>query len=248
MSDQLNQLWQQAQLTLPESVFAMADHYLNIKVSDFILPCPYWRDKLNQSTGEKVRGFLGGKGTAIEIQTEVNRIMTENQHESDQISIKSFLKQKKIGVDCSGLTYNLANAWQMSLDGKSLDDFITHSPGGNPTNPKRFRTSADSLTGQWNSTLIRKIEDVRAGDLIRMQQGKHVLIILYRSINQILYIHSKEKLYGDCVHLSYIDLPPDISSLLNADWHEFTKENKQISSEYFNPDRGDGVTRFHWWS
>lgn len=242
----LDQLWKTTKTLIPASVSTEVDRYLNMRYREVSFACPYWRNIYNREDNNWVRGFLGGKGTAEEIQIEINRVLGINKEIKNISDIYQVLKQKKIGVDCSGLVYNLIDLWQKSISGESIDLYITPTPGGDQDNPKRMRTNANFLTSQWNSSFINDLLKIKAGDLIRLERGKHVVLVLSKLENKILYVHSSES--NKSVHLGYLLILDNSSSLQDCFWYEYAESNGLVKRNYFDLDKGDGVTRFHWWS
>lgn len=230
---------------LPQMVSDIVDHYLHLQLGPHFLPCPYWRNK------DGIRGPLDGKGRPEEIELESARIAQGRDmdfHTSTPEEIIAFLYRNKIGVDCSGLAYQILDSFNQSGLGRSLDTYITPTPGGNPFNQKRFRTNADYLTNASNSRPVSSIAEIQAGDLIRLDGGRHVTVILELQENTLTYIHStREYTQMSGVHFGQIKITDTSKSLELQDWQEITNDDQTLGKQYFHPSQGDGVFRLKWW-
>lgn len=119
---------------------------------------------------------LLGKGTAKEIALKTIELANQNNLKILDLSptqIYNFQKKNKIGIDCSGLACHLLNFY---FDSK--------------LNVRR--TSADMLT---SSPLSQKInfKDLRTADLIRQKNGRHVLFVIERIGDKVIYVDSSLK-------------------------------------------------------
>ncbi|HOZ80619.1 MAG TPA: NlpC/P60 family protein [Candidatus Woesebacteria bacterium] len=133
---------------------------------------------------------LVGKGNAKEI--ALKTVELANQEgvkilELDSNQIYRFQKKHHLGIDCSGLCCQLLNFYfdaQLNVR----------------------RTNANMLT---SSPLSKKvnINDVKTGDLIRQKRGHHVLFVIEKIDQQIIYVHSSLSNHG--VHYGQIDINQD---------------------------------------
>lgn len=139
-----------------------------------------------QNHGDNV---LVGKGTAKEIALKtIEFANAENLKivEMSSTQLYNFQKKHHLGIDCSGLASHLINQYfDLKLDPR--------------------KTSADMLTSMPISTKINPSE-IKIGDLIRLDNGHHVLFVIEVSPKQIVYIHSSDKTLTRGVHLGTVDL------------------------------------------
>lgn len=212
----------------------LLDRYMNLKIGDKRLRTTYWRDR------RKLLGFLGGKGRPDELENAI--VMEVNKRELDlttmtEHELRAFMKQAKIGVDCSGLVYQLLTAFDSSFENK-----VVPTPGGKPDNDKRFRTNADTLTNEQNTVTVDKLSDIRFGDLIRMDGGRHVLIVVQVTDDMIRYAHSSDMTKTTGVHIGRIKIENPELGLEQQHWMEKTVRGGTFREKY-DPSKGDGVFR-----
>ena len=127
-----------------------------------------------------------GKGTAKEIAlTTIEFANQENIKLIDFTTSQMYNFQKKhhLGIDCSGLATNLLNFYfKLNI------------------NPRK--TSADMLTSPPLSIEV-SLKDLSTGDLIRQENGHHVLFVLEKNNDKIIYVDSSVKGKG----VRYGELP-----------------------------------------
>lgn len=157
-----------------------------------------------------------GKGTAKEIALETIDLANKKNIKLLYLSsqqIYNFQKKHGLGIDCSGLVCILLN----TCFGTNLDV---------------RKTSADMLT---SSPISKPSSRPQPGDLIRIDGGKHVMLIVETTNDMIIYVHSSEKTKIRGVHYGTVS-----SNLKN--WSDSTLTDKPYST-IFNPKNGDGVFR-----
>lgn len=124
---------------------------------------------------------LLGKGNAKEIALKTIELANKNNLKILDLSPKqiyNFQKKNKIGIDCSGLACHLLNFYfDSKLDVR--------------------RTSADMLT---STPLSKKIDikDIQTADLIRQKNGHHLLFVIEKIGDKVIYVDSSLK--GRGVH------------------------------------------------
>lgn len=119
---------------------------------------------------------LLGKGNAKEIALKTIELANKNNIKILDLNPKqiyNFQKKNKIGIDCSGLVCHLLNFYF-----------------GSKLNVRR--TSADMLT---SSPLSKKIDfqNLKTADLIRQKNGHHVLFVIEKIGNTVIYVDSSLK-------------------------------------------------------
>lgn len=130
---------------------------------------------------------LVGKGTAKEIALATIESANRENIKLTNLSppqIYQFQKKHHLGIDCSGLACNLLNFYQNShLDVR--------------------KTSADMLTSAPLSKKIN-INNAATGDLIRQNNGRHILFIIEKIGNIIYYVNSNFS--GRGIHYGQFDI------------------------------------------
>ena len=132
-----------------------------------------------------------GKGSAKEIAlATIDRANQENIKLIDFTPQQMYNFQKKhhLGIDCSGLAVHLLNFY--------FD-----------TNIDPRKTSADMLTSTPLSKKI-KISEATTADLIRQEDGHHVLFVIEKINDQIYYIDSSLK--GRGVKFGQLPISPQL--------------------------------------
>src|SRR3989344_6014914 len=157
-----------------------------------------------------------------------------------------FLRQNRIGVDCSGFVYNLANYLDKEKGGEGLARKLFNKkifPRWNPA----WRTSVQILTSNAKTREI-KLSDIRVGDLIRLTSGRHVLFVIDVTGKYITYAHSSKFLTKKSgVHLGKIKVTDRLKGLEDQLWLEKTPKGESFGKKYFDPSQGDSLRRFNWW-
>ena len=164
---------------------------LKLEINKYI-GLPYWKNVLKDGKVIK-EGFMGGKGNAKDIALKTVELANLNNLKLLELSnqeIYNFQKKNKIGIDCSGLVCQLL-IFYGNLIGKNIE-----------LNPRK--TSANMLTSTPLSKQITDISDIQTGDLIRQKNGHHVLFIIEKKDNTILYVDSSRDNRG--VHYGQADL------------------------------------------
>lgn len=119
---------------------------------------------------------LVGKGSAKEIALKTIEYANEANIKLVDLSpqqLYNFQKKHHLGIDCSGLICQLLNFYfQTNLDVR--------------------RTSADMLT---SSPLSQEInpKDIQTADLIRQKNGHHVLFVIEKINNKIIFVDSSRR-------------------------------------------------------
>lgn len=214
------------------------DSYLMMNISGTVIHCPYWMNKLKNGV-VAVRGFENGKGgpdtIRKKLQEEADRDLPEKPPADD---LYLLAKQKRIGLDCSGFAYQMLGFFTASgiiTKTRNPDEIF---PGGiNRTNVKK-------LTDGKFSEIITAKEDVGTGDLIRMQGGNHILVVIGTGNGRIWYAHSSSAKYTRVsgVHLGEIIFTNKTGDLRSDTWEEKTVAGISYG-RLLVPEKGDGIYR-----
>lgn len=143
--------------------------FLRLEISKYIgLPYHTNIPKINSS-----ESALVGKGNAKEIALKTIEFANAENIKLIDLNpqqIYNFQKKHKIGIDCSGLACHLLNFYfETKLNVR--------------------RTSADMLTSLPLSKRI-DAQNIKTADLIRQKNGKHLLFVVEKLDNQIIYVDS----------------------------------------------------------
>lgn len=145
--------------------------YTHLSLGGKEIVCPYWMNKTKQD----VFGPLGGKGKPEEIVEVVEKEAKEAGINLDHLSAKaiiSFMKRKKIGVDCSGFVYWALDAFDREQGGNGIKDDIPGSAG------RYIKERASVKMMVQASRKIDKISQIKVGDLLVNEKINHVAIVL----------------------------------------------------------------------
>ena len=231
---------------LSEKAIAVIDHYKNFTTGIAVCNVPYYNNKRI-----KVRAGLRvqlGKGSPEEIMDEaVHFALSQkvNLNALDSISLKKFLVDNNLGIDCSGLAYYILNAELQSRGKGRLKLSHPYSKGflGFLRSWLRPIENTDVATlGHVHNSRSIELKFIAPGDLVTMQGGPegqdrdHVLIIHevdYRddAITEIHYTHTvawpTDGEYGHGVRQGVIKITDLQKSITEQDWveNERTKED-----------------------
>jgi hypothetical protein len=134
---------------------------------------PYYVNIPKKKSPENV---LLGKGNAKEIALKTIELANKQNLKIVNLTPKqiyNFQKKHKIGIDCSGLACHLLNFF--------FD-----------TKLNVRQTSANMLT---SAPLSKKIDisDIQSADLIRQKNGHHVLFVIEKIGDKVIYVDSSHK-------------------------------------------------------
>lgn len=216
--------------------------FFNFKIGGKKVTIPYWMNKLDK----KIYGPFGGKGTPEEIRKATYDAAIEDKIKLKNLNseeIYKFMKKKRIGLDCSGFTYQLLNFLDFQKGGDGLDNTVAGTGGMGIR-----KVNADSLTNSTNSLAVELIDQIRIGDTIRFRRGKHVAVVVSVSDQEILYVHISSFSEIPGPHLSTIKIIDKKRSLKDQIWLEKTIGNKNYGRQYFKPEFGDSIRRLKIWA
>ena len=210
------------------------DNWLNMKVGRVTINCPYFANKIRN--GKVIlSGFMGGKGEYGEINRELNKAVSANQKIANKLEIVKIARRKRIGIDCSGFVFRfISELIRIKYQNCSVTNLKKVWPNG------IFRTNANNLT-QGNQVMkVKSFSHSRLGDLIRVNNGRHVAVVIEEKNNMITYIHSSKVTKESGVHMGTIVVNDTNKTL---EWLETTKDNINLGDKYFHPQDGDGIFR-----
>lgn len=218
---------------MEQALAKFLDQFFNFKVFGKKVTIPYWSNKLDK----KIYGPYGGKGTPKEIlEATIEASKKENVNLKRMTSgqIYAFMKKNRIGLDCSGFAYQIF-------------DFLDHQKGGDGIENSAVgvggtgirKTDADSLTNNINTLPVATYSQIKTGDLLRLDGGGHVAVIVKNSPSEIVYAHISGKTKIEGPHLGKIKIIEKKKGLEEQVWSELTN---------FHPNLGDGIRRLKIWA
>lgn len=210
------------------------DHWLQMDVGRVIINCPYFANKLRN--GKVVlSGYKGGKGDFAEINKELDKLIAANPPISGKKDIFKLAKRNRVGIDCSGFVFRfLTELIKLKYQNCMITNLEQVFPNG------IYRTNADALTRGAHISGVQIILRSQLGDLIRMNNGHHVAVVIENENKVITYIHSSNVTIETGVHLGKIKVNDQNKTLI---WTETTKGNINFGVKYFHPQNGDGIYR-----
>ena len=229
---------------LPDEVAEIANAFLNIEIEGKTFPSPYFMNKAKSFA----HASLSGKGTPGQITDLVKSTAYAFSFDLKTASvneIRQFMLKNDIGIDCSGLAYQLMNKWVMLKKGKPLIKFLKM-----PRNPLRkalinmrsiSQISAEKLTNLENTDPVA-LRNIEPGDLIRAKgipKGDHVLVVtdVERDkgiVKSFEYIQSISK-YGDenGVRLGKVIVKNQLEPLEKQEWTDKDKDGINYTLEEY---------------
>ncbi len=240
-----------------EALHNLLNEYLHFVVEGKEVKVPY---VLQFSIGDHSR--TSGKGTPEMLKKELlqdARIEGFDLKIAQPKEIFAFMKQQRIGIECSGLVFQLANAYVKTEKGVDLSTEIYVYRGmlGRLEHllrsSRRYRNAnAKTLTSDINTVKIEKVRDIKVADLIRMstkREADHVLIVVdvkrdSESVPvEIIYAHSSSvntRKRGP--HTGVIKVIDANEGLEKQEWFEQTKTGESYK-KFFRPEKGDSIRR-----
>lgn len=241
-------------LLLPETTSQLIKHYLNLKIGNKIVSCPYFQNVTNKRFPLAV---FSGKGTPEQIEKASEKAFVNGGRNISEYSadvIRFYMTMSDIGVDCSGFTARIIESL-LAEKGKGVlqKNLLTgdHSPLGF----LRFlirpvaNLSANSLTGSINCISIKETDMVLPGDLIRI--GSHHVAIVGEVekegnyVTKITYYHSTYDYYETHgVRKGQIVMTKPGKDLSKQRWTEFYRGRNWMLEDYLNVKPSDrGIRR-----
>lgn len=211
--------------------------------------CPYWMNNLKAG----IFGPYGGKGTPEQIveatKSEAQKIGL-NLNKMTEQEILNLMKEKKIGLDCSGFVFWMLDALDKEKGGDGIADDVLSADRLLPS-----RANVATLTNG-RAVLAVELEDVRVGDIIRLNKGKHMAIVMavvretrnLEEVKEIEYAHSsaRTKILG--VHAAKIKITDQSKGLEAQQWDEVDNRNKNYKEANCFLSDGDGLRRLKTWA
>jgi hypothetical protein len=225
--------------------YRLLQNYLNLDFGNTKIKCPYWINKLDK----KIRGPFGGKGLPGQLVGAVKRRALVQKIKIAQLGeqeLNQFLQKNRIGVDCSGFAYNLTNSIDRERGGNGIAEHLFGIKKFLNWNPA-WRAGSKVLTDE-SVTKKVKTKNVQIGDIIRIDAGNHVMVVVSVKKKEITYAHSSKLLTRITgVHLGKIRIKDANKDLSYQEWEELTPAGDSLGRKYLFSEKGDGLRRFNWW-
>jgi hypothetical protein len=164
---------------IPLEVQRFINKYFELSIAGKRIVCPYFIN-----TG----GFLkepvfAGKGDPGAIEEKATGIFSHiSMVDKTEDLIRTEMVENGLGLDCSGLVYQVLDFWLKDSGKGELKDYL---PKFHSINPRKIlsriaKPQASVSADMFTSTPLSKKVDVREvlpGDLIRTRGGKHILFV-----------------------------------------------------------------------
>jgi len=229
---------------LPPHTSELLRNYLFLPFRTTKIACPYWVNDFNKG----IKGPFSGKGTPGQIVMTSYKAAKKLKINLDILSareLRSFLKNNRIGIDCSGFVFHLLNKFDKEKGG---DGIVKRYLGSVdiPDWRAAWKVNAEMLT---NSDLTRKVKtkEIKPGDIIRLLGGKHIAFTVNVDKQSITYAHCSNYTKVRGCHLGKILLKDWERGLEYQEWKELTKDGKKYKNVTFYPNLGDSIRRPKWW-
>lgn len=199
MTNELDDLHEKShqRLRMPDLAARTLDHYLHLQIDSAECTTPY---HINPGLFSRNRALIG-KGNPADIEaTATSCFKSLDMHTRGEAArLKAYLVACGIGVDCSGFVSHILGDITKEKLGKPLPSCLRF-PGfrGRLTSKMRpiENISARLLTNPLNTAQVNDLNKLKPGDLIRVLDGSHILIITEvglnkdRKVNYFEYAHS----------------------------------------------------------
>ena len=220
------------------------DNFFYLNIENKIVRIPYWRNKLNLKKVKRVQGPFGGKGTPEQIKSatlQKAKKLNVDLRKMTAKQIEKFMRQNRIGIDCSGFVFQVLNQLKPGFCKK-----LKKAPGKSSNPARRFNASA--FTSDQNSIRVNgKISEIKVGDIIPvgLENGKitHVMVVVDTSPEEITYAHSSSKTQLEGPHLGKIIIEYPNEPLDKQRWEEELASGKSILSLAKEPLAKIGIRR-----
>jgi len=190
---------------------------------------PYWRNRFSHKKLRRIQGPFGGKGTPSQIRRATLRKAEQTGVDLRKLTpaqIRAFMRQKRIGLDCSGFAFQILNFLRPGFWAG-----LRKAPG--TSNNPIIRFSAKALTSKENTIAVEKTVNIRPGDMIPMSFfGKgidHLLVVVENNGREIVYAHSSSRTTNNGPHLGKIKITNPKLKIKSQKWLEKTKNGNDLS-------------------
>jgi len=222
--------------------------YTHLPLGGKFVRCPYWSNRQRIL----LSGPFKGKGTPRQITLATIKAAREHRLDLSKLStsdIRKFMEHHRVGVDCSGFVYHLADAFDREKGGLGICEKVKGVRGSWVR-----RVNAFCLTNDVNSVEIKKVKEIRVGDLIRFNAGKHIALVLRVKKDpqdlpkEVTYAHSGRLSAITGVHTARFEVKNAQAGLDEQKWFEKTRKGYDFMKASFSQKEGDGLRRLKIWN
>lgn len=173
--------------TLGKNANNIIHEFNNLQLGGKSVVCPY---HINPKSSRANLRVLSGKGSPEEIvlETEIYaKLGGLDLTKMSESEVRKFMIKRHIGIDCSGFIVHVLNEEVQERLGKKLWSVIIKKKRNIYSSLRYFLRPVENigvadLTSDLNSSEIKNLNDVKAGDIIRFtslksEHGLHVLLI-----------------------------------------------------------------------
>ncbi len=222
--------------SLSQPAFDVIHAYEALTFGENNVICPYFNNKR-----QKVRGALRaliGKGSPEEIVEEATIIALRKHLDLrtlDEQTIKTFLVDNNLGIDCSGFVYHVLDAEINATKGTSLKKLISFPFASSPIRKilTRLRpvenTNVKTFAHEKNSSLM-SLSEITAGDFITLIGSKkignpdHILLVASVEEHVVTLVHSfklpKDGKYNHGIKHCTVTITDPTKSLILQKWDD----------------------------
>lgn len=243
------------------------NQYENFHIKNAICSVPYFN---NRTKG--IRGGLRvetGKGSPKDIFDEVEQICFREKINLDDFNsetLKKFLVENNIGIDCSAFAYYVLNEESISRKKGTLDRHLSfpYCKGIIGKFKCKIRpvenTNVQTLAHEKNSKII-KTKDLQVGDIVTMignvdnKERDHIIIIYqieYQNFlpTKIHYVHAiawpSDGEYNHGIHRGIIDILDVEKSIIEQKWEENNKTDMENYTLTKAKNSQTNIRRINW--
>jgi len=222
--------------------------YTHLSLGGKKIRCPYWSNRQRIL----LSGPYKGKGTPLQITRATNKAAKDYKVDLNQLTpaeIRKFMEHHRIGVDCSGFVFHMADALDRERGGQGIWKKVEGVRGKGVN-----RVNAFCLTNKKNSLTIRKVGQIQVGDFIRFNGGRHIAIVtrIKREKKgppiEVTYAHSGRLSSITGVHLAKFLVEDPEKDLNKQNWFEKTRKGYDFLATSFSEKEGDGIKRLKIWA
>jgi hypothetical protein len=242
--------------TLSQPAQKMIDHYEHLHIGNKKIRCPYFNNK--KTNVRAALRVLVGKGTPKNIEEEALIISLKNKidlTELDKKTLRTFLIDHNLGIDCSGFVYHVLDAELQATKKSSLKKTLTFPFAKNfiRKSISKLRsvenTNVKTLAHEKNSKKI-PLQEIMPGDMITMigtgQQHDldHVLLVTEVETTdkkniptKITYTHAlqwkTDGKYNHGIKSGTITVTNTKKLLITQTWEEDGEKTKEKNETYW---------------
>ncbi len=238
-------------LSLPIEVRAnlvgevIAHRFTRVEIGSRYINAPFWMNKDSDWGKSLMFGahYHGGKLSYVEVKRQAQQLFEERGikvgHFSDSF-LNYFLRLNHIGVDCSGLTYQVTKFIYQSLGGIDFENKVV----GIDSSVGIARVNSNFLTNSTNSIDVPESINAKPGDIIRALGGKHSLTVISKFGNKLRCVHTSDFVPAMGSSIFGIEITNPRGHIFDQEWSEVNIKGMKYNHRLIEGYRpGDGLKR-----